>query len=499
MAKSEKIRSKFPAMITYIIAVLALVFGLLLPLGTKSLADGIDFQNMPLLQITGAIAALLAPFGVTFTLPFGVNLSGSYSQIFSVVGVFDFDIGALLFILYAVATVLALIMLIPVCVLNRKKATPRKIAVAIENFALTVLLAMTLLKITDYVVTGDWYLSILIPLGTLLLIKIVQSIAYFGGSGVMKTVVFLISSLAALVAILNVFTIIPQLAEPINNLVSKIQGTRPFETAAGLYSVNGVNYFGSDIIALFFSGLTTFEVLISEGHWADLILHLVGLLIVAYAIGDIFDTMNSIGKRTTRRSLIFDLIRYIFELLFIGVLFVITFWMMGNFGLCLYILTALTITQLIIAIVRLSRCKTAKAAKAIQKKSDSVSDKGFALIPERGTHAASVAEETAAAAAPALIAPAPVAATAQNTLVAEVAYNEPLDNFMRKLTNEERVEFKRIFIDRSYGRLNHIPDYVVGGENSGFFSSIFIYLARVRDLVSDALMNKLYEEVKLVG
>lgn len=501
MAKSKKIRNKFPAMITYIIAVLALVCGLLLPLGTKSLTDGgIDFQNIPALQITGAIAALLAPFGVTFNLPFGVNLSASYSKIFSVFGVFDFDIGALLFILYAVATLLALIMLIPVCALNRRKDSPRKIAVAIENFALTVLLAMALLKITDYVVAGDWYLSILIPLGLLLLIKIVQSIAYFGGSGVMKTVIFFISSLAALVTILNVFTVIPQLAEPVNNLLAKMQSARPFETAIGLYSINGVNYFGSDIISLFFSGLATFEALLVEGHWADILLHLLGLIVVAYAIGDIFSTMNGIGKRTTRRALVLDLVRYIFELLFICVLSVIISLMTGNFGLCLYILAILTVLQLIIAIARLSLGKTVKAKNRVEQKSDSVFDKGVALIPERVTSSASVAEETAVTAAPApvLITPAPIAAPAKNMLPAEAAYDEPLDNFMRKLTNEERTEFKRIFIDRSYGRLN-IPDYVIGGENSGFFSSIFIYLARVRDLVSDALMNKLYEEVKLLG
>ena len=61
------------------------------------------------------------------------------------------------------------------------------------------------------------------------------------------------------------------------------------------------------------------------------------------------------------------------------------------------------------------------------------------------------------------------------------------------------MEFARVFLERRAGNLSAIPDYIIGDDNSKFFSAIFIYFARVRDIVSDGLMNKLYEEVHLMN
>ena len=46
--------------------------------------------------------------------------------------------------------------------------------------------------------------------------------------------------------------------------------------------------------------------------------------------------------------------------------------------------------------------------------------------------------------------------------------------------------------------MGSIPDYKVGGDNKKFFSVAFIYLGRIRGLVSDGLLNKMYKELNLL-
>ena len=60
------------------------------------------------------------------------------------------------------------------------------------------------------------------------------------------------------------------------------------------------------------------------------------------------------------------------------------------------------------------------------------------------------------------------------------------------------MEFARNFLGVRQPKLQVLPEYVVGGNNEKFFSSVFIYLAKIRDLVSDGLMNKFYDEVNMM-
>lgn len=488
MAKRVKNRSKFPAMITYIIAVLALVAGLILPLGTKALAEGgINFDNMPALQLTGAIAALLAPFGVAFELPFGTALTASYSYTLSMFGL-TIDLGAILLLLYALLTVIALVLVIPVCVLKRTKDSPRKIAVVIETLVLTVLLIMAMLQLTK--LGGDWNLSIFIPFGVTLIMLIVQSIVYFKSSGAIKTVIWVLSALSALVAVWNLWVIIPQLASPVNSLLVNMQGTRPFAHVAGLFSLDGSVY-GVTLLSMLF---TNASLLIPAGNPALAVVNIVALSLSLLVCINLFLDMFGLGKRTNKSMLVFNLLRYVLAFLLIAALFGSVFWLMGNFGLSLYIVTVITLAQLIIAICRLTRFK--KKATAAKKVATRPVVKTTTAPAKNYAYANAAKAETAATAAPVLITPAAQKSVAQPV---SVAYNGPTDSFIRKLTNEEKVEFSRVFIDHTSGKINGVPEYVVGGENTKFFSSIFVYLARVRDHVSDALMDKLYEEVNLVA
>lgn len=77
-------------------------------------------------------------------------------------------------------------------------------------------------------------------------------------------------------------------------------------------------------------------------------------------------------------------------------------------------------------------------------------------------------------------------------------YAGPIDDFIRKLSNDERIEFATVFLEKSRGALGSIPDYIVGGDNKKFFSLSFIYLGRVRGLVSDGLLNKMYKELNML-
>ncbi len=80
----------------------------------------------------------------------------------------------------------------------------------------------------------------------------------------------------------------------------------------------------------------------------------------------------------------------------------------------------------------------------------------------------------------------------------DTIYAGPTDDFIRKLSNDERIEFARTFIEKNRGDLGSIPDYKVGGDNKKFFSVAFIYLGRIRGLVSDGLLNKMYKELNLL-
>lgn len=80
----------------------------------------------------------------------------------------------------------------------------------------------------------------------------------------------------------------------------------------------------------------------------------------------------------------------------------------------------------------------------------------------------------------------------------DTIYAGPTDDFIRKLSNDERIEFARTFIEKNRGDLGNIPDYKVGGDNKKFFSVAFIYLGRIRGLVSDGLLNKMYKELNML-
>lgn len=485
MAKSNVKRNKIPVLVTYSIAVMALLVGLIIPMDNLNAS----FSNiMPLMQIPGALVAL----GILKKLPFGATLTPDYSSTISIFGT-SVNIGAILLLAYALVTLLALVLLIPVCVASRKSQTSRRVAVIAEILALTVLLALVAREIIRH--NSGWNLNVFIPFGVTLLMLILQSLICFGLSGLIKTVTLGISAVAAFAAICNISYTLPVLADPIGKVLEKLQWQQPFATAAGLYSLGQTTYFGNTLISLLFGQ----DVLTP----ADQVIGVVNIIALALSIlvcVNLLLNVFGLGKRTNGFMLICNVVRYAAEILLIIALFGTLLWFKGNFGLSLYLLTVLAIIQLIIALARLINRRLAKKARNAEDFDEDAdiadSDDEYAFEP--------ALLPLPAGAKPVATAPAGTAsdrrASNGNSVVYSVGtyYTGPTDSFIRKLNNSEKIEFAKVFLERSAGNLAGVPDYIVGGDNSRFFSSVFIYFPRVRDIVSDGLMNKLYEEVNLL-
>lgn len=75
-------------------------------------------------------------------------------------------------------------------------------------------------------------------------------------------------------------------------------------------------------------------------------------------------------------------------------------------------------------------------------------------------------------------------------------YRGPVDGFVARLTDEEKIEFVRTFPARSRGDFTGIPVYTFGGDNAEFFSAVCANGESFRGILSDGLMRKIYERDK---
>ncbi|MDE7296406.1 MAG: hypothetical protein K2N84_03995 [Clostridia bacterium] len=69
------------------------------------------------------------------------------------------------------------------------------------------------------------------------------------------------------------------------------------------------------------------------------------------------------------------------------------------------------------------------------------------------------------------------------------------DPFINTLTPMEKNEFGDVFIANLYGIHSYLPTYIIGGDNTEFFQTIFIHLGRFRGNISRELMEKIYAYV----
>lgn len=88
--------------------------------------------------------------------------------------------------------------------------------------------------------------------------------------------------------------------------------------------------------------------------------------------------------------------------------------------------------------------------------------------------------------------PAPAPAPVPETIY---VYSGDTDEFLDTLSEKEKVEFVEVFIKKSKGTVNGVPDYHIKGDNADFFPAVFVHINRYRDKLSDALMGKMYKQL----
>lgn len=74
-------------------------------------------------------------------------------------------------------------------------------------------------------------------------------------------------------------------------------------------------------------------------------------------------------------------------------------------------------------------------------------------------------------------------------------YGGDTDEFMETLTDAEKIEFVQVFLKKSKGSVRGIPDYKINGDNDDFFPAVFVFINRVRPIVSDNLLGKIYKQL----
>ncbi len=486
---------KWLALITYAVAVVCLLLGLLLPLSNVA---GTGVENMLIMQLPGAAGSL-------FNMPEWLAVGSLYTYVypFNFLGLLEtpFDLGSVFVLLYALVTLGALIGLIPVIASKKTSKTAIKTASVIEVLALIVLSVLMFMQLYIYCIGGgeiQFSYSLLVAFGGTLICLIIQTIADKKGSGAIKFISVLLSGIAVFFIVYPIVALIPQTAE-IDFF------------ANGLYnysgSLEGLDFAGSGgaIASLTKLFTSTFTLAGSAAVQTITVITLVVGLIVL--INFVLDVMG-MGKKTNAFMLASNLIRFAIEVAAVIIMFVVTFFIEGvTAGILLYVLLGIAIIQLVISIVRyVMLAKARKAAnpeKAKAARPAKAAKAGYTATPstheqrraerraqreaELAERAAKEAEENAQPAAEVEEAPAP-----------EQLYDGPVDDFIKKLNNLERKEFYAVFLERSRGNLPNVPDYIVGGNNNKFFSTVFIYYGRVRALVSDGLLNKLYEQAHIM-
>lgn len=507
--ENKKDNKKFAPLITYLIATLFLVAGLLVPLG----ANGFGLSGMLAAQLPDAIRNIIGvplwenAVGERFTTsvhltPFGMGIK--------------FDIAAFAALMYAVMTLIALVMIIPACLSGKTKKTCRKIAFGVEITAAIFLIVYTLSVCT---VNVAFNYAPFVALGGVLIILCAQSIIAFKRRGAVKTVLFWLSALTTL-CLFPLATLITVLAGPLTEFTSQIgMGAGTFGDSSGLKCLYD-----------FFGGGFELYAVMTPAQLSYVIFATVTSFVIVY---NLFADMVALSIKNKRYTLTLNLIRYIAALVLTGVTVVLgtAFKADGaSVGFLSLPILAILFAQTIVALARLI-----KKIKAVKKKQAARAAAAAAPSPEaleRNRQIYSAPEEAPRVVAtnpnpPVIVnvnapaanertepapeayqqpAPQPVYQPAPETyqqpapqpVYQPAGYTGPTDGFIQKLSDEEKTEFCRIFIEKKKGALSYLPEYVVGGENRKFFSTVFIYFARVREIVSDELMNKFYEELNVM-
>lgn len=496
MANSEKkTTTKYAALVTYVIALLCLIAGLFVPLfgGKEILA----------LQLPKAFNALANRDLLSFGKDFSYAGDAAYTVSLAGYGGLTFNFMAAVVISYFVITVLGVIALIPVIAGNRYKKTANVFAYIVEVIAVIVLGTYAIFATNLYVINKATYCyNLFIPLGGVLLMLLLQSFIYKKGSGAAKFFILLFSAIAV-IALFDITALIPALASPLNSAANAIKLSPLFFGGA-----NGIDcaalVLGQDFIS-------AFKAVDATGQCLLVCTSALAILVIVNFFIDII----TLSSNTNFGGHVFHCVRYALEVA-LAICIIVTLLIDDTaIGLMLLVVALMAIVQFIMSVIRTCMYKAA-LAKEGKNKNSKISDSLFTDAPDVTGSAttyepvAQPAAEIAPAYEPVSYAP-PVAPVMPATPVVQEqqsvvndmrvytvnVYNGPVDEFIKKLTNDEKIEFSRLFIEKKNGYIPNIPEYCIGGDNRKFFSAVFIYLGRLRGYLSDGLLNKMYKELNV--
>ncbi|MDE6667300.1 MAG: hypothetical protein K2K38_03000 [Clostridia bacterium] len=511
--EEKKSPNKVVALVTYIVALIALLLGLFLPWGTDPALNGTTeaiwaFQLPQALKAAVPVQAfwdLIGDVGNKFTYSLPITFNGLIPS--TELMPLGYDLGALFTVLYALVVLAGIVALIPAIISTCSKKSKMNIALNAASFievvAFLFVSIFVFIQLTAFTLgageTYQWSWPLLGAFGGTFIMLVIQSIFYKKGSGVFKFILLLLSTLALMLTVYDLGKIIPPLDEPLAGLIGKTEGL--FDGKLYYSGALGASIVGILPVLMLFCGVSegiglptitkTIEGMTAIQQTLFLCTLILSLLVL---INFLLDAMG-LGKTTKRYMLVSNVIRYTLELVAAGLVIALPFFIEGaTTGLMSLVIAVLALVALILNIIRLvrfdaKRKKIQQAVKAEMKQATAgaVADKQPEAQPEADDDK------------PYVYTP-PVYANETNTETAEepevyspVIYNGPTDEFINTLSNDQKVEFSKVFLERQNGNLTFIPDYNVGGRNDRFFNNVFIYFARLRSLVSDGLFNKMYE------
>jgi hypothetical protein len=364
MEKSHKGITVF----TYVIALLCLLAGLLVPLyGNGS-------------SITDKMLLLHLPDAVNVALGGTPLFSGAWVKPFTdtyYITVFGLPCSILAWtvVIYAAITVLGIIFLIPVIAGSRKNSTSAVCAYFIEVLAVVTLAVHIFFAITAR--NGWLNYPIWIAFGGTLFMLVIQSIVHKGGLGVLKFFVLILTAISVL-ALFDITVWVKALAAPLNTLTNMINASSLF--VDGRY---GVDYF----LNCFFNLLhistvypsTNLPVVIAATVTATLVVINAFFDIIGLATGSRFEyheeKYTGYNKETIHNfyeiyhrntaSKVFALIRYMLEFIAAIVTIVLLLTAGMTIGIYLYIVTLVAFILVFITVIRLCLLKSEKMQEAL--------------------------------------------------------------------------------------------------------------------------------------
>ena len=541
---------KTAVVVTYVIATLLLVAGWFVP----AFGYGQDMElgdTMLFWYVPAIINAFLNPYLgkdlITVSEHKLPEFAGFEREI--IPGV-DIQIPALMILVYLVITVLALVLLIPVCAAKKDK-TSVKCAYSIEGSSLIALGILFLFSGLEHGLraTATSYLNLISVFAAVLVVLLIQAMVEKKSYGAAKVFLFLFTAVAAMCALFAIDNMCSAALELMKAEDAWDGLLDALHVQGGLYIADGTLYSGMTALESFIGGFIDGENtlwvagnsvtanIVNVGVFALLIVMAINVLIDFFGLMTGSQYTKDGVLRTHRGEKVFGVVRY--AITFIIALVVIICILVDEtvaLGICLCAVAGFVLINLIISIIRLAlvpsqQAKAVKQAATIKTlDADGLTDDGEESI-ELVSNAPAAAPVPAYSAEPAAIAPvvaAPVTESAvepaaEPVVPAEesaqleietiapaaeeqpeedefvytpkaVTYKGPTDAFLDTLSNEEKIEFCKVFVDKSKGNLPaKMPDYEIGGDNEDFFPAIFINLGRFRAMLSSGLLRKIYK------